>query len=150
MDLQRSSPVQSCSCRLPSPALAPWTSRDSTNFTIDVSCTPGIIYHLIFMYSVLASPLCNNPDPLSCPPFYPTRDPIEPATSRPQYCTLTDLLHYHLLTIMLSKIQFQRSSEQFQQHLKAGLAYGRIVTTLAELITDKSVCRMNRQQDLNT
>lgn len=40
---------------------------------------------------------------------------------------------------MLAQVQLQGASEQFQQHLEAGLGDGRVVPALAELISDKGI-----------
>lgn len=41
---------------------------------------------------------------------------------------------------MLAQVQLQGPSEEFQQHLEAGLGDGRVVPALAELISDKGIC----------
>lgn len=55
---------------------------------------------------------------------------------------LTNILHFHLLTVMLPQIQLQCPSKQLQEHLKADLANGRVIAALAKLITDKRICRV--------
>lgn len=40
---------------------------------------------------------------------------------------------------MLTQVQLERATKQFQQHLKANLGDRRVIATLAELISDKSV-----------
>lgn len=53
----------------------------------------------------------------------------------------THILHFQLLSIMISQIQLQRTTKQLQQHLKAHLANRGVIPPLAEFVADKRIYR---------
>jgi hypothetical protein len=54
---------------------------------------------------------------------------------------LAYILDLQFLTIVVAQVQFQCPSEQLEQHFKAYLGNGRVIPSLAELISNECICR---------